>query len=59
MNIPIQSLIMLIINRNVIDSINFVVIQLKTETIKKLNDVTLVNFEKNLDKIGKIKEEFE
>lgn len=59
MNIPIQSLIMLIISRNVIDSINFVVIQLKTETIKKLNDVTLVNFEKNLDKIGKIKEEFE
>lgn len=34
------------------------VVELKTNTIKQLNDVTKVNFEKNMDKITKIKEEF-
>lgn len=34
-------------------------VDLKTQTIKKLNEVTQVHFEKNLEKIGKIKEEFQ
>lgn len=38
-------------------SIN-IVLSLKHDTLKKLNDVTLAHYEKNSDKVDKIKEEF-
>ncbi|CAK64803.1 unnamed protein product (macronuclear) [Paramecium tetraurelia] len=36
-----------------------IVVQLKTATIQKLNEVTIVHYQKNLDKINQIREEFE
>ncbi|CAK81286.1 unnamed protein product (macronuclear) [Paramecium tetraurelia] len=35
------------------------IIQLKTSTIQKLNEVTIVHYQKNLDKINQIRSEFE
>ena len=45
--------------KEIFDKLKYLVIQLKHETLKRLNEVTLVHYEKNYEKIQKIKEEFQ
>lgn len=56
---PKLSLIILIIKSDVSIKLYLTIeIDLKNDTLKKFNDVTYVHYQKNKEKIVKIKEEF-